>query len=104
MSDARHHRVSREIIIVPVPYPVPVEAPEAGSPELIRQTKPSYPRQDRLPAWRPAQHPPRRLNKAERVVEFWRRCAEQEEALRDILKPNAAMFKAWRAGELQLQI
>jgi hypothetical protein len=99
VDDYRHHRVSREIIFVPVPVevPAPVEVPEAGSQKIGRIMKPRYPAQPDRPApWRPAQHPPRRLNKAERVVEFMRRCAEQEQDLREYMKPNAALFKVWR--------
>jgi hypothetical protein len=70
---------------VPVPYPVPVETPAAGSPESIRQTKPRYPRQDRLPPWRPAQRPPRPGN-AERLAKFVDAMHQQENDIRAYMR------------------
>ena len=92
MSDARHHHASREIIIVPVPVPY-----EIGSPKVAREVKPRYPRQDRLPPWRPRTKPPSKAERIGRWLDAWRR---QEEALREIMRPDAASLKAWlsRAG------
>jgi hypothetical protein len=98
MPDARHHHV----ILVPVPYPVLVETPAAGSPESIRQTKPGkYPHRPRE-AWRPARAIPAPRNKAERFIRFLDRWARQDQIVREMLKPDAASLKAWlsRGGVL----
>jgi hypothetical protein len=78
--DARHHHAHAPAVIlvpVPVPYEVETPAPEAGSPKIGRIMKPRYPsRPDRPEPWRPAQRPPRRLTKAERLARFldaWRK-------------------------------
>jgi hypothetical protein len=76
-DDYRHHRA--HIVLVPYPVPVEVEAPEAGSPKIGRIMKPRYPsRPDRPEHWRPAQQPPRRLTKAERLVRFVDAIARQD--------------------------
>ena len=76
--DRRHHRVSREIIFVPVPV--------AGSPEPLRQAKPGkYPSTQRQ-AWRPATRPP---NKAAATVNLLRQIAANELAAREMLTPQA---------------
>jgi hypothetical protein len=81
---ARHHRASREIIIVPVPY-------EIGSPKHGREVKPrNYPHQ-RREAWRPATRPP---SKAERIARWLDGVRRQEEAVREMLKPDLALLKA----------
>jgi hypothetical protein len=38
---------------------------------------------------------PSRPNKAERLIEFMRRCAEQEAFPREMLKPDAALLREW---------
>lgn len=88
MSEDYRHHVATRIVVIPVPY-------EIGSPKVVRPIKPSYPQQDRLPAWKPARHPPRRVGKAEALRQFLDRWARQEEALREFMKPNAAMLRAW---------
>jgi hypothetical protein len=89
VDDYRHHRASREIIIVPVPYAVPapvVEAPEPleiGSPKIGRIMRPRYPAQPDRPApWKPAQHPPRRISKAERLARFLDAIARQDNEIK----------------------
>jgi hypothetical protein len=77
-SDYRHHRVSREIIFVPVPV--------AGSPAPLNQAKPPrYPVQHHQP-WRPAHRPP---SKAAATVRLLRSIAENEMAAREMLTPQA---------------
>jgi hypothetical protein len=75
--DARHHRVSREIIFVPVPF-------EGGSPKTMREVKRSrpYPSNQRQP-WRRATRPP---SKAAATVNLVRRIAEHESAVRDFMQ------------------
>ncbi len=89
MADARHHH-SCEVVFVAVPF-------EAGSPKHAREVKPRYPQHNRREAWRPRTRPP---SKAERLIDFMRNMAEQEAELRKALKPNAALFAAWRRGEV----
>jgi hypothetical protein len=84
---ARHHRASREIIIVPVPY-------EIGSPKHGREVKPArYPSNQHQP-WRPATFPPR-PTKAQRMSEFMRRVQKQSEEVREMLRPDAALLREW---------
>jgi hypothetical protein len=88
MSDYRRHTASRDVQIVLVPY-------EVGTPRETHRVKPGkYPR-DRREPWRPATRPP---NKAERVVRFLDQCKRQEEAIREMLRPDANLLKAWRSG------
>ena len=76
--DGRHHRVSREIIFVPVPV--------AGSPAPLNQAKPPrYPATQRQ-AWRPATRPP---SKAAATVNLLRQIAANEMAVREMLTPQA---------------
>ena len=81
---------------------MPVETPAAGSPKVAREVKPGpYPSSPRE-AWRPARAIPGRKGKAEALRQFldaWRR---QEEALREIMRPDAAAMLAWlgRGGVL----
>jgi hypothetical protein len=97
MSDHyRRHHASREIIFVPVPY-------EVGTPRETHRVKPGrYPR-DRREAWRPATRPPK-LNKAQRMGEFMRRVQQQEEIIREFMKPDAnhAQSMAQRDGSLMI--
>jgi hypothetical protein len=80
---ARHHRASREIILVPVPV---------AGPAFGRQPKPGrYPSNPRE-AWRPATKPP---TKAERVKRFLDGVRRQEEAIRELLRPDAAGLAEW---------
>ena len=69
---ARHHRASREIIVVPVPY-------EIGSPKHGREVKPPAYRHDQHQPWRPATRPP---NKAEKFARFLDRIRKQEQDIR----------------------
>jgi hypothetical protein len=89
MTDAyRHHHASREIILVPVAY-------EVGTPRETHRVKPGrYPR-DRREAWRPATRPPSKAERVARWLDQWKR---QEEAIRELLKPNAALLAEWRSG------
>ena len=82
MSDTtyRHHRAHAG---GPETRIVFVEVPVAGSPKSVKGVKPgSYPHQ-RREAWRPRTKPP---TKAERTVNFLRRIAEQESAVRDFMQ------------------
>ena len=89
MSDFRHHHASRDVQIVLVPVPV------AGTVKETHRVKPgSYPR-NRREAWRPATRPP---NKAERVARWLDQWKRQEEAIREMLRPDANLLKAWRSG------
>lgn len=72
--DGRHHRVSREIIFVPV----------AGSPEPLRQAKPAkYPSFRRAP-WRPARAIPSKASASKRLLDL---IIENEAAARNMLRP-----------------
>ena len=74
MTDYRHHRVSREIIFVPVPV---------AGPDFGRHGKPpNYPVQ-RREAWRPATRPP---SKAERSVRLLNAIVRQDEEVREFLR------------------
>jgi hypothetical protein len=80
----RHHRVSREIIIIEV---------EAGSPKSARTVKPGkYPADKRQPWTGP---PTKRIGKAEALARFLRRVAEQDQIIREYMKPDAAGLAAW---------
>jgi hypothetical protein len=94
MADARHHHATAPTVVL-IPYPVPVEtpAPEAGSPKIGRIAKPSPFKRNVLEPWRPATKPPR--NKAERLVRFLDGWAKQDAAIREYMKPNAALLRAW---------
>ena len=73
MTDARHHRASRDgPVVVLVPYPV--EVPSADAPKYARRLPPlpRYP-SDRREAWRPQRAIP--PSKAERLKRFVRRHA-----------------------------
>lgn len=90
MPNARHHHASRDgPVVVLVPIPV------GGSPKSVREMKPNYPRQERLPHWRPATRPP---SKAERLARFLDTMRRQDEIVREFMKPDAALLKAWLAG------
>lgn len=68
MDDYRHHRV--QVIFV--------ETPVAGSPKVVRSTKPgNYPRNPPT-HWQPRTRPP---SKAERSVQLLKRICEQEAEL-----------------------
>lgn len=84
MSDFRHHRASQPtVIFVPVPY-------EIGSPkEANRHHPPRYPSNQRQP-WKPAQTIPTRRSKGGATLELMRRIAEQEAALRSMMRPRPA--------------
>jgi hypothetical protein len=76
MSDSfRHHRASREIILVPVPY-------EIGSPKEGRRGKPpAYKRNPREP-WKPQRDIPAKPNKVEALRRFLERVNRQNEEVR----------------------
>jgi hypothetical protein len=79
--DGRHHRVSREIIFVPV------EVPAAGSPAPPRQAKPNkYPVQHHQP-WQPARAIPSN-SKGAATVRLLRQIAENDAAARSMLRPR----------------
>lgn len=74
-EDFRHHRVSREIIFVPVPV--------GGSPELIRQSRPPAYKRNAPTHWRPANKPP---TKGERTVNFLHAITRQDEEVRRFMQ------------------
>jgi hypothetical protein len=86
--NGRNHRASQDVRIVVVPVY------ESGS-----QRKPTGSVPDPTSAInlrRGGLHepsPPRGKGKA--LVEFLRRCAEQEEAVRKLLKPDPALLREW---------
>ena len=88
----RHHRASREIIFVPVPF-------ESGSPKSARDIKPGkYPAQ-RREHWN---GPPRRESKGDALVRFLDQCRRQEESVREMLRPRADLFYEWlTAGRVE---
>ena len=74
MTDARHHRAH-----APGPAVILVPVPVGGSPEPARNVKPRWPRQDRVPPWRPATKPPGKVERLQRLVD---RMARQDEIAR----------------------
>jgi hypothetical protein len=74
--DGRHHRVSREIIFVPVPM--------AGSPAPLNQAKPPrYPSTQRQ-VWRPQQTIPSKACASKRLLDS---IVRNEQAVREMLRP-----------------
>ena len=86
MTDYRRHRVTREIIFVPI---------EVGTVKETHRVKPPAYRHDQHQPWRPATRPP---NKAERIVRWLDQCRRQQEAVREMLRPDASLLRAWRSG------
>jgi hypothetical protein len=85
----RHHVATRrEIIIVPVPY-------EIGTVKHTRTVHPPAYRHGQHQPWRPATRPP---NKAQRVARWLDQCKRQEEIVREFMKPDASLLKAWLGG------
>jgi hypothetical protein len=84
----RHHTASRDVRIVLVPY-------EIGTGRETNRVKPGKYPHERREAWRPATRPP---NKAERIVRWLDQCRRQEEAIREFMKPDANLLKAWLGG------
>lgn len=81
--DSRHHHASRPVVILI----------EAGSPKLIRQTKPRpYKRNSREP-WRPQRDIPR-PGKAEKLARFLDAMRRQDEIARSMMRPRADLLKA----------
>jgi hypothetical protein len=78
MSDSfRHHRASRDVQIVLVPY-------EIGSPKEGRRLRPPrYPSNPHEP-WRPQRYIP--ATKAQRLGEFMRRVQQQTEDAREFMR------------------
>jgi hypothetical protein len=75
--DGRHHRVSREIIFVPVPV--------AGSPQPLKWAKPpAYPSSRRAP-WRPQQTIPSKASASKRLLD----AIVRNEQAREMLTPQA---------------
>jgi hypothetical protein len=88
MTDYRHHVATRrEIIFVPIPV--------AGTVRETHRAKPGKYPHERREAWRPATRPP---NKAERIVRWLDQCRRQEEAIREMLRPDARLLEAWLGG------
>jgi hypothetical protein len=88
IADYRHHAAARrEIIFVTIPV--------AGTVRETHRVKPPAYKHSQHQPWRPATRPP---TKAQRMSEFMRRVQQQSEAVRELLKPNASMLKAWRSG------
>ena len=85
----RHHHAARDVQIVLVPVPVADTIKETR-----RSRPPNYPH-DRREPWCPRSKPP---NKAERIVRFLDQCKRQEEAIREMMHPDANLLKAWLGG------
>jgi hypothetical protein len=95
MSEAyRHHRASQEIVIVPIAIPVPYEI---GSNKVLREVKPGPYKHAQREAWRPQRDIPPRPGKAARLKNWLDAIARQEEAIREFMKPDAALRQAWLA-------
>jgi hypothetical protein len=72
-----------------------VETPAAGSPKVVRDTKPGpYPRNARE-HWQPRTRPPTRSEKFARFLDSMNR---NEQAARDMMKPDLALLKARYGG------
>jgi hypothetical protein len=94
MTDFRRHTASREIILVPVPY-------EVGTPRETHRVKPPAYRHNQREAWRPQRAIPAKLTKAQRMGEFMRRVQQQEEVVREMLRPDARLLTEWLGGAAQ---
>jgi hypothetical protein len=81
MSDARHHRVSRDVQIVLVPVPC------AGSPEPLKWAKPPAYKSTRRAPWQPARAIPSN-SKTAATVRLLRQIAENDAAARSMLRPQ----------------
>ena len=84
MTDFRRH-VATRVIVVPVPY-------EVGTVKETHRVKPPAYRHGQREAWRPATRPP---NKAERIARWLDQMKRQEEIVREFMKPDATLLKAW---------
>lgn len=91
MSGAyRHHHASRDgPVVVLVPIPV------GGSPKEANRQRPAPYQRNPREHWRPATRPP---SKAERLARFLDTMRRQDEIVREFIKPDAALLKAWLAG------
>lgn len=86
-SYRRHVATRREIVFI--------EVPVAGSPQEGRRLRPGPYKRNQLEPWKPATRPP---SKAERIARWLDQCRRQQEAVREMLTPNAALLKAWWSG------
>ena len=88
MTDSyrRHVATRREIVFIEVP----VAGPDYG-----RRGKPPAYKRNQLEPWQPRTRPP---NKGERVARWLDQCRRQQEAVREMLTPDARLLKAWWAG------
>lgn len=80
--DGRHHVARPAVVLI---------LPEAGSPKTVRTVKPRYPSQTPREHWG---GPPRRISKAEALQRLLRRITEQNEAVREMMRPDLALLKA----------
>jgi hypothetical protein len=88
MTDFRHHRASRDVQVVLVPVPV-------AGPAFGRQPKPGRYPSNRREAWKPQRDIPAKPNKAERMKRFLDGVRRQEEAIREMLRPDARLLAQW---------
>ena len=89
MSDCRRHVATRrEIIFVPVPV--------AGTVKNTRFVHPPAYRHGQREGWRPQRAIP--ANKAQRIVRWLDQVRRQEETVREFMKPDATLLKAWLGG------
>jgi hypothetical protein len=89
MSDARHHRASREIIFV--------EVPVGGSPKVARIPRPPRYPVDRRAPWRPQRSIPVKQSKGEALRHWLDRVRRQDAEIRATLTPNASMLRSLAA-------
>lgn len=85
--DARHHRASRDVQVVLVPYPV------AGSPKSCRTVKPARFPGGQREHWRPATRPPlnRKAKGLKQLIDSFQR---QDQIVREFMQPDLALLKA----------
>ena len=93
-DDYRHHRA---VQVVLVPYPVPMESPEIGSPKTVKSVKPGPYQPAPREAWRPARAIPGRLSKAQRLVKWLDAMRRQDAELKAYMQPDPAAMQSWLA-------
>jgi hypothetical protein len=77
---------------------IEVEVPVAGSKKFTDRAKPErYPEHGRE-QWRPARDIPKRSSKAGRLIDMMRDLDQRTQDARSMLRPDAALLKAWRTG------
>ncbi len=89
MSDYRRHHAMNPAVIF-------IEVPVAGSKKFTDRAKPRYAPRDQRQPWQPRTTPP---SKRQRVIDLLRDLDRRTRDAKSMLRPDAALLKAWRAGK-----